>query len=146
MIKNNKKGITVTSIVVYVILFFMFTSVTTVISSRFNKNLFEDRGTAINVTAINKLQYNLLESADNSYDVVIEAEDNVATLEFSNGDTYVFDMNKNTVYKNGGNLVGFMTNFAMNVNNNLIVIDITVNKYTSKLQRTIKINVPNMEE
>ena len=49
---KSKRGITVTSIMVYVLLFFAFTTIATVISSRFNKNLFNDRGNAINITAI----------------------------------------------------------------------------------------------
>lgn len=139
--RNGKKGLTVTSIVVYVILFFMFTSITTIISSRFNKNLFNDRGIAINTTALNKLQYNLLASANESYNVKGNVDGNKTILTFSNSDEYVFDLDKNTVYKNGGKLVNYVKAFDVRLLDDVINIDITVNKYTNELARNIKINV-----
>lgn len=138
---NKKRGITVTSIVLYVILFFLFTSVTTVISSRFNKNLFNDRGNAINVTAINKLEYNLLNSANNSYMASKVVNGNKTTITFSNSDTYVFDLDDKVIYKNGGKLIKHIKACEINYNNELVDIDITLNKYTNEVTRNIKINV-----
>ena len=140
-----KRGITVSSIVVYVILFFTFTTVTTIISSRFNKNLFDDRGTAINITAINKLEYNLLKSSDESYNVTTTVNGNVTTVTFSNLDVYVFDLDNNIIYKNGGKLVKFVTACSVSVADNIMQIDLTVNKYTNQLQRNIKISIPVSE-
>jgi len=137
---NRKSGITVTSIVVYVILFFTFTAVATTISSRFNRTLFDDRGKAINITAINKLEYNLLNSANNSYNVEESVETNKTTLTFSNSDIYVFDLDNNIVYKNGGKLVKFVKAYNITLDDNMIIIDITLNKYTNEITRTIKIN------
>lgn len=139
---NKKSGITVTSIVVYVILFFMFTSVTTVLSSRFNSTLFDDRGKAINVTAINKLEYNLLDSANNSYIINSSINGNKTTLAFSNSDVYVFDMDNNVIYKNGGKLVKHVKECNIVSANNLININITLNKYTNEVTRNIKIYNP----
>ena len=141
MRNNNKRGITVTSIIVYVILFFMFTTITTVIASRFNQNLFDDRGAAINVTAINKLEYNLIDSAADSYNISSNVDGNITTIEFTNGDIYIFDLDKNTIYKNGGKLVEFVTACDIKIENSIMQIDLTVNKYTNSLQRTIKINI-----
>ena len=143
--RNNKKGITVTSITVYVILFFMFTTITTIISSRFNENLFNDRGMAINVTAINKLEYNLLKSADESFDVKLKVEDKKTTIMFSNSDEYIVDLDKHVIYKNGGKLVNFVKECSVNVENDIITFDITVNKYTNNIRRIIKINIPLIE-
>lgn len=140
--KNNKRGITVTSIVVYVILFFMFTTATIAISSRINKNLFNDRGLSINVTAINKLEYNLLKSSEESSYANVTIDRNVTTIEFSNNDRYDFDLDKHTVYKNGGKLVGYMSDFEIGRNgrNKGVELDVTLNKYTNNLQRKIVIN------
>lgn len=140
MRKNNKRGITVTSIVVYVMLFFMFTTITITLSSRFNQNLFNDRGTAINITAMNKLEYNLLESADSSYNVVGSFDTNKTILTFSNSDRYVFDNEKHIIYKNGGKLIEFVKECKVNLIDNVIDIDVTLNKYTNELTRNIKIN------
>lgn len=135
----SKKGITVTSIVVYVILFFAFTTVATLISSNINKNLFDDRGKAINITAINKLEYNLLESASNSYNANLTTDGNKKIVTFSNSDKYVFDLDSKVIYKNDGKLIKFMKDCDLNIQNDLIVIDVTLNKYTNEVTRTIKI-------
>ena len=140
--RNNKKGITVTSITVYVILFFMFTTITTIISSRFNENLFNDRGMAINVTAINKLEYNLLKSSDESFDVELKVEDKKTTITFSNSDKYTVDLDKHVIYKNGGKLINFVDDCTVEVKNHVMIFDITVNKYTNNIRRSIKINIP----
>lgn len=140
--RNNKKGITVTSITVYLILFFMFTTVTTIISSRFNEDLFNDRGTAINITAINKLECNLLKSASDSYTVTGKLQANKTTLTFSNSDVYVFDGEKNIIYKNGGKLVDFVKEYEMKLTDNIIDINVTLSKYTNEVARNIKISCP----
>lgn len=136
---KNKKGITMVSIMVYVLLFFAFTTIATVISSRINKNLFNDRGNAINITAINKLEYNLLKSADESYNVDMEISGNKRTLTFSNSDVYVFDKDKNVIYKNGGKLVKFVKDMTLRIQEDIINIDIVLNKYTNEVARNIKI-------
>ena len=136
---KSKRGITVTSIMVYVLLFFAFTTIATVISSRFNKNLFNDRGNAINVTAINKLEYNLIDSASNSYNVDVVANGNNRTLTFSNSDVYVFDNDNNVIYKNGGKLVKFVKESKVKIQEDVIAIDLTLNKYTHEVSRSIKV-------
>lgn len=136
---KSKRGITVTSIMVYVLLFFAFTTIATVISSRFNKNLFNDRGNAINVTAINKLEYNLIDSASNSYNVDIVANGNNRTLTFSNSDVYVFDNDNNVIYKNGGKLVKFVKESKVKIQEDVIAVDLTLNKYTNEVSRSIKV-------
>ncbi len=146
MKKNSKKGITVTSIVVYVILFFMFTTITTVLSSKINGNLFNDRGTSINITAINKLEYNLLDSADKSYSVKGTVNDNSTILTFSNNDEYVFDKEKHKIYKNGGELVDFLKDFDIRAIDDYLKINITLNKYTNEIEREIIVNVPVTNE
>lgn len=136
---RSKKGITMTSIMVYVVLFFAFTTIATMISSRINKNLFNDRGNAINITAINKLEYNLLKSANESYNVDMTAEESKQTLTFSNLDIYVFDLENNVIYKNGGKLVKFVKACEVTSQDNLINIKVTLNKYTNEVTRNIKI-------
>lgn len=136
-----KKGITVTSIVVYVILFFSFTTITTIISSRFNQSLFDDRGKAINITALNKLEYNLIKSANDSFNVEVTNSDDLITLNFSNTDEYIFDKQNQIIYKNRGKLVGFVKDYDISVQDNIIEITVTLNKYTNKITRTINLSI-----
>ena len=142
---SKKRGITVTSILIYVILFFAFTTITTIISSRFNQSLFNDRGNAINVTAINKLEYNLLNSAKNSYIASSTVNDNKTTVTFSNSDEYIFDLDNHIIYKNGGKLVKFVKSCNVELQNNLLSLNLTLNKYTNEVTRNIHINVPTYE-
>ncbi len=139
---SSKKGITVTSIVVYVILFFVFTTTAIVISSRFNRELFDDRGKAINITAINKLEYNLLKSAKESNLAQGSVDGNKTTITFSNSDVYIFDLDNHIIYKNGGKLVKFVKECKIKLVNNLIDINVTLNKYTNEITRNIKVRVP----
>ena len=138
---KNKRGITVSSIVIYVLLFFMFTTVITTVSSRINKRLFDDRGKAINITAVNKLEYNLLDSADKSYNAKVNVVGNKTTVTFSNSDKYVFDLDDNVIYKNDGKLVKFVEECSVEVVDNTLDINITLNKYINEVTRNIKINV-----
>ena len=52
-----------TSIVVYVILFFVFTSIAVAVSSNMNYETLSQKGMIINNKNIQKLQFNLLNSA-----------------------------------------------------------------------------------
>ena len=138
---KSKKGITLSSIVIYVILFFMFTTVIISVSSRYNKRLFDDRGQAINITAINKLEYNLLDSADKSYNAKVNVEGNKTTVTFSNSDKYVFDVDDNVIYKNGGKLIKFVKDCSVEYVDNTLNINITLNKYINEVTRNIKIAI-----
>ena len=140
---SKKSGITVTSIVVYVILFFAFTTTITAISSRFNRNLFNDRGNAINITAIDKLEYNLLSSAKESYDVKATFNGNVTTITFSNSDVYSFDKDNHVIYKNGGKLVKFVKESHVRASDNNLRVTLTLNKYTNEVTRTINVSIPS---
>ena len=83
----NKKGITMTSIVVYVMLFFIFTSVAITISTNINFEALSEKGNIINNKNIQKLQFNLLNSAKSSSNVY-----NISgKVVFSNNDEYYFD-------------------------------------------------------
>ena len=141
---NKKRGITLTSIVIYIILFFLFTSFITVLSTRLNKNLFDDRGMAINVNNVNKTEYNLLKSGNESESITItDIDSNSKSVSFSNGDTYVFNNDSNSILKNGGILVKNVIYDASNMTytDNLLNVKLTFNKYLNEIERTIKISV-----
>ena len=97
----NKKGITMTSVVIYVILFFIFTSVAITISANMNYEALSEKGDIINNKNIQKLQFNLLNSAKSS-NSVFNIEGRVV---FSNNDEYYFDNTKGEIVKNNTTLI-----------------------------------------
>jgi len=137
---ENKKGITMTSIIVYVILFFIFTTTVTIIASNFNTKLFVDRGLSIDTNSLNKLQYNLLMSSEdsnlvdiiggeiNSYGELIGGE-----LVFSNNDSYIYDKDSGVIRKNGGilvsNVIFYSATVANGDNGKLLTIHVKFKKY-----------------
>lgn len=129
---ENKKGITMTSIIIYVILFFLFTIAVTVITSNFNSKLFKDRGLSININSFNKLEYNLLKSGNESNLVNIIDND----LVFSNNDNYIYNIEKGTIKKNGGiitsNIIKYTQEIQDSDNGKLLTIKIKFEKYLHK--------------
>jgi len=136
MIKR-KSGITLVSLVVYIILFTSFTLFVSGISSNMNERLFDSRGEAINYTSFNKLQYNLENSSLGSNDVVVT--DN--QISYSNGDNYRYDEQRGIIYKNEGilcsNVGSFVTNIEAGINTKKITLDVTFNKYLNSISKTI---------
>ncbi len=137
MIKVSKRGITLASLVIYIVLFTTFTVFVSTMSNNMNERLFGDRGEAINYSYLNKLQYNLEDSASNSNDVVITE----SQISYSNGDNYVYNAEQKTLYKNGGilclNVDNFETNIEMGTNTKKITINISFNKYLNNITKTI---------
>lgn len=130
----NKKGITMTSVVIYVILFFIFTSIAITISTNMNFEALIEKGAIINNKNIQKLQFNLLNSAKSS-DFVSNIEGRVV---FSNNDEYYFDDTKKEILKNDTTLIKDVEKFEIinssefveNVNEDKSVsIEVVVKKY-----------------
>lgn len=134
---NNKKGITLTSLVIYLALFTIFTVFTMNISTSMNENLLKDRGEAINYTNLNKLKTNIDISSLNSNDVTVEEN----KITYSNGDEYVYNGNNGTITKNGGIICSNVTSFSLSVTSEnsvkKISINIGFNKYLNELNTEI---------
>lgn len=139
----NKKGITMTSIVVYVMLFFIFTSVAITISTNMNFEALSEKGNIINNKNIQKLQFNLLNSAKSSSNVY-----NISgKIVFSNNDEYYFDSTKREILKNDITLVKDVekfniissSEFVENVNENKSVsVEVMLKKYgNEKIEKMI---------
>lgn len=139
----NKKGITMTSIVVYVMLFFIFTSVAITISTNINFEALSEKGNIINNKNIQKLQFNLLNSAKSSSNVY-----NISgKIVFSNNDEYYFDSTKREILKNDTTIIKDVekfniissSEFVENVNENKSVsVEVMLKKYgNEKIEKMI---------
>jgi len=147
-----KKGFTLVSLVLYVMLFFTFTVFATAISTNLNHELLSEKGRVIVNESYIKLYTNLINSAKRSHSVdVIENK-----IMFSNGDTYEYNLDNKEISKNSGNLVYntesyAVTNLAdiLSVSNNINDIDlvkcfsinVSFKKYNETITKDIVITV-----
>lgn len=139
---KNKKGITMSSLVIYVVLLFSMITLALLVSNSVNDRMFDERGEVINITNADKLQYNILNSG--------EASNTVSTfnnkIAFSNGDVYYYNRDKKVIYKNNTVLVDNVKECVVTSENNIdgktsVKISITLNKYLNELNRNISVCV-----
>lgn len=137
MMKSMKKGVTLSSLIIYIVLFTSFTVFVSNIFSNMNERLFDDRGEAINYSTLNKLQYNVDDSSIKSNDVQL-SENGIV---YSNGDSYLYDSTSKLILKNGGilcqNVESFNVSIEQGVNTKKVNIQISFNKYLNTITRTI---------
>lgn len=141
-----KKGLSLVSMVLYVVIFFAFATIAISISTNMNMKTLSEKGKVYCNEQVQKLQYNILNSAKNSiyYDYIENS------IVFSNNDEYTYDKEKKIILKNGGKLLTDVTNFEIinidnlsgikpnlmdNVDNNKEYICIRINfeKYSQNL-------------
>ena len=132
-----KKGITMVALVIYMLVFSLITLLLSMIFTNMNKNLFANRGAAINYTTLNKLQYNITESALISSNVTVDGN----RIIYSNGDVYEYVSDKNIILLNRGVLCKNVSEFSVKQvtsnNTKKVEISITLNKYLNSLSRNI---------
>lgn len=137
MKKNTKNGVTLASLVIYIVLFTSFTIFVSITSTNMNGKLFDNRGEAINYSYLNKLQYNIENSSMESQDVTIE--DN--KIIYSNGDIYTYNSDEDIIYKNDGilclNVSDFTANIEAGSNTKKLTLNISFNKYLNVIQKSI---------
>lgn len=97
----KRAGLTMVSIVLYVVLFFAFTTFAIAMSSNMDYKIMSEKGNIYVCEQRDKLQANILKSANES-DWVEKEE---TKLKFSNDDIYEYDTEKKIIKKNNGTLV-----------------------------------------
>lgn len=129
------------SLVIYVVLFSGLTVLLSMIYNNMNDTLFFNRGRAINYTTLNKLQYNITESAYSSDNVQI----NQGIIIYSNGDEYVYNEEKDMIILNGGVLCTNVSDFNAEITEidgyKQVKLTVTLNKYLNELEKEIISNV-----
>lgn len=134
---KNKRGITLSSLVIYIVLFTSFTIFVSTLTTNMNAKLFDNRGEAINYSNLNKLQYNIEDSSLSSNAVLVDEN----KISYSNGDNYVYNAEDKTIYKNEGilckNVESFLVTLETGVNAKKLTIEVTFNKYLNEMTKTI---------
>ena len=139
----QRRGISLISMIIYVVLFFGFSAIAISLTTNMNMKTLAKKGSIYCQEQIEKLQYNLIDSAKKS-----EYFDNVSgTIVFSNNDEYKYDDTKKCILKNGGVLVKDVSSFQIlskdgitgfsdinkghiDKNINYITIKVTIFKYS----------------
>ncbi len=146
----NKNGLSMISMIIYVVLFFAFSAFAVGMSANMNYRTLSEKGEIINNEQLQKLQYNLLMSAKNSHNIDIISD----KIVFSNNDEYTFNKNTNKIYKNGGIIVSDVesfiifdvkelkstpVDFALNLDKSLdnICVEVKFSKYSKELTEKI---------
>lgn len=150
----NKKGLSMVSMLVYVVLFFSFSAFAVGMSTNMNYQTLSEKGTIVNNEQLQKLQYNLLNSAKKSTTI----ENISGKIVFSNNDEYTFVESDKKIYKNGGiiatdvesfkiidvsDLENTPENFTSNLDLNLdyVCVEVIFTKYSQTLTEKIFITV-----
>lgn len=142
---KSRLGLSLVSIVIYVILFFTFITFAISISSNMNYSVLTQKGELYVNEMYNKLQYNLFNSAkDSTYINVIDNK-----IIFSNNDEYVFDLAKQVIYKNKGKLIDSVDKFELNTIDTTNLLDsskyinytVSFTKYKKNLTKNLFITV-----
>lgn len=151
---NRRSGITLTSIVIYVSLFFVFTVFAVAMSTNMNYKALDEKANIYIHEQFSKLEYNMISSSKSS-----NAVDNiVGKIVFSNNDEYSYDSNRKVVLKNGGVLVKSVENFRVidtnklenvdsetvsNIDNDLeyVCLEITFKKYGKQIVKQLFVTV-----
>lgn len=143
--KNSKVGITMMSIVLYVILFFAFISFAISISTNLNYKSLSEKGKVYINEQYDKLQYNFFQSAKSSSYV-----NNVqGDIVFSNNDIYHYDNANKKIYKNSSVLVDNVDSFEVVTTNSANMIskniyidyNVSFSKYKQNLLKELFVTV-----
>ena len=104
-----KNGISMITLIIYVVLFFVFSAFAVTMGTNINYQTLVQKGSVYVNEQMQKLQYNLVFSAKNSKTV-----DNISgRIVFSNNDEYYYDSVNKKIYKNGGVLVDEVESFRV---------------------------------
>lgn len=123
---NKKSGLTMTSIVMYVVIFFALTILATGVTMAMNSNSLQDKGKIFVEEENLKIKKNIKLSLENSKNVYKIGD----KLIFSNGDEYSFDNSTRILYKNGGILSQNLLSFEINIKEKMNVTYGVNVKYT----------------
>ncbi|MDF2866088.1 MAG: hypothetical protein K0R72_906 [Clostridia bacterium] len=130
-----KKGFTMVSLVLYVMLFFTFTVFATAISTNLNYKVLSEKGKVIVNENYIKLYTNLINSAKTSTSVDIINN----KIIFSNGDLYEYNSVSKELFKNSGNILQNVENF--NITNLESILGTSNNISDMDLVKCFSLNV-----
>ena len=132
----NKKGITMVSIVMYVVIFFALTAIATSVTIAMNSNSLTDKGKIYVQESEIKLKNNLLHSFENS--------DGITTINnkliFSNNDEYYYEPENKIIYKNGGILIQNVEEMTFELDNHKGLLSLDLNAKVIKFNQEKNIN------
>lgn len=151
---NKKRGLTLTSMAIYVALFFVFTVFVIAMSTNMNYKAMDEKAKIYIYEQFDKLQYNILSSAKASTSV----DEIYGRIIFNNNDEYSYDSDKKIILKNGGilfknvekfevitedKLTNVNENFSQNIDSKIqsVCIEVTFKKYKKDITKQIYVTL-----
>lgn len=134
---GKKNGITLSSLLIYLILFTTFTIITLSVTSNLNKNIFDSRGEIENNKNLNKVIAYFVESSKSSGSVS-KIGDRVV---FDNNDEYEFRESEKAIYLGNKKIVKNVHKVMFSVTNKTVYLDITFEKYSKILNKELTFSV-----
>lgn len=149
---NKKSGLTLSSILIYVTLFFIFTVFAISMSTNMSYKSMEEKANIYIHEQFDKLQYNMLDSSKKSNNV----EEIFGKIVFSNDDEYVYDAKEKQILKNDSVLIDNVEEYKIITLNDLenipdiyisninkkssnICLEITFKKYGKQITKELVI-------
>lgn len=134
----KKSGITMATLVIYVVLLATFTGVALMVSNNLSDTVLGDKGIAISMTNYEKVLYYLNKSAEESASATVTA----TTITFSNGDIFEYNSGKGELKLNGGVLCKNVSEFNIgSIESNLLNVGVSFKKYTNTMTRNVILNI-----
>lgn len=134
---KSEKGVTLTALVVYIVVFIIILTMMTTISNRFYQNIGQIKDSPKYISEFNKFSmFFVTDVKRNSEIASINADGSV--LEFSDGTTYTYK--NEAIYRNDTEIAKYVKSFSFTQSEN------TVNKFTKKIVNINAILGNNKEE
>lgn len=142
---KNEKGITLTALVIYVIIFSATITLVSALSSFIYGNLKELNSDSISSEEFNKFNTYFVQDVKESKNVSVQAEENgnvIITLD--NGSRYTYSANENAIYRGkvkiARNIIKFNASLMQENNKKLVNINIGTGKDTQNInfEKSIK--------
>lgn len=119
---KSEKGVTLTALVVYILVFSIILTITSMVSTHFYKNVGQIKDSPKYVSEFNKFSMFFVSDVKNNSS--ISSVTGVA-LEFADGTTYTYQ--NNCIYRNGERIAKYVKSFSFAASDN------TVNSFTKKI-------------
>ena len=132
---NNNKGITLVSLIGYVILTITVLAVLTSLSIHFRRNLKDMDTKTIQDSNFDKINLQMLEETKASGNSINIDETTTQKIVFTNGNTYTYDSNELAVYLNDN----------IEVIDNVTLFNATVEEKTTKQILKLKVTINEKE-
>ena len=146
---KKNRGITLISLIIYIILSIMVLSMLTVLSTHFKDNIGNLDISTVHDTEFDKLNLQLLKETKTENNYIDEEQTTTTKLVFTNGNTYTYE--SNAIYLNDNikiaeKIEAFSSEISNEDNKQKIKVTLTIDGITRTTEYVVISEVINVEE